>query len=129
MTRLQIPHRFKKSDPTRMKEGQLKLLKAPTIFEGKLPQQNTDWQTRLKSWKQMQTSKGTIKSLTERQTEIWNSGITSILALLQTAIEADQIQKQIEKTYIEACKRAAGLKILSELFVFEAPWNNFNDLI
>lgn len=112
-----------------MKEGQLKLLKAPTIFEGKLPQQNTDWQTRLKSWKQMQTSKGTIKSLTERQTEIWNSGITSILALLQTAIEADQIQKQIEKTYIEACKRAAGLKILSELFVFEAPWNNFNDLI
>jgi len=47
----------------------------------------------LKSWKQIQTSKGTIKSLTERKAEIWNSGITSILALLQTSIEFDQIQK------------------------------------
>jgi hypothetical protein len=39
----------------------------------------------------MQTSKGAIKSLTERKSEIWDSGITSILALLQTPIEAHDI--------------------------------------
>ena len=39
----------------------------------------------------MQTSKGSIISLTEMKTEIWDNGITSILALLQTAIESDQI--------------------------------------
>jgi hypothetical protein len=81
ITRLQIPLRFKKRDPTRQKDG-LKLLTAPSYMGDSVPKQKLDWQARLKQWKTKQTSKGTIKSFTDRKAEIWNSGITSILALL-----------------------------------------------
>ena len=63
----------------------------------------------------MQTSKGAIKNLTEIKSEIWSSGITSIVALLQTSIEKELIQMQVEKTYVDGCKRATGLKILKEM--------------
>jgi hypothetical protein len=65
-------------------------LSEPSSLQG-VPKAKLDWEARLKSWKQMQTSKGAIKSLTERKSEIWDSGITSILALLQTPIEAHDI--------------------------------------
>jgi len=128
MTRLNIPLRFKREDPTRMKDGQLLLLRAPSSFEG-LPKPKLDWEGRLKSWKQMQTSRGAIKSLTERRAEIWNSGITSILALLQTALDAQQIQKQVEKTYIDACRRTAGLKLVRDLVVREGPTSALQDVV
>jgi hypothetical protein len=50
MTRLNIPLRFKREDPTRMKAGQLLLLRAPSSFEG-LPKPKLDWEGRLKAWK------------------------------------------------------------------------------
>lgn len=127
MTRLNIPLRFKRRDPTRMKDGLLLMLRAPSSFEG-LPKPKLDWEARLKSWKQMQTSRGAIKSLTERKAEIWNSGITSILALLQTAVEAEQIQKQVEKTYIDSCRRTAGLKLIRNLVVNEGPIGHLQDV-
>jgi len=77
----------------------------------------------------MQTSKGSIKSFTERKADIWNSGITSILGLLQAPIESQQIQKQVEKTYVDCCKRAVGLKIMRELILNDAPWNHMNSVI
>jgi len=49
--------------------------------------QEVSWKDRLKSWRQMQTSKGAIKSFTERNKEIFDSSIMSILACLQTAIQ------------------------------------------
>jgi len=128
MTRLNIPLRFKRADPTRMKDGQLSLLRAPSSFEG-LPKPKLDWEGRLKAWKQMQTSRGAIKSLTERRAEVWNSGITSILALLQTAFDAQQIQKQVEKTYIDACRRTAGLKLVRDLVVREGPISALQDVV
>lgn len=128
LIRMHIPLHFRRRDPTRMGEGQLLLLRPPSSFEG-LPKPKLDWEGRLKAWKQMQTSKGTIKSLTERKADIWNSGITSILALLQTAIASEQIQKQVEKTYTNSCRRTAGLKIVRDLIAHDAPWSQHNDLV
>jgi len=95
LIKLNIPLNFKKKDLTTAKQGGLKMLRAPSTYEG-APKPTLDWEGRLKSWKQMQTSLGAIKSLTERKVEIWNSGITAILALLQTPIEASKIQEQVE---------------------------------
>jgi hypothetical protein len=120
LTKLNIPLKFKRKDPTRSKEASLQLLRPPNTFKD-LPKQKVDWEDRLKSWKKMQTSKGAIKSLTEIQAEIWNSGITSIMALLQTAIETEQIQKQVEEIFIDSCKRATGLKLIRELIMVDMP--------
>ena len=60
----------------------------------------------------MQTSKGAIKSFTERNKEIFDSSIMSILACLQTAIQTQKIKKQVETVFINGSKRVAGLKIL-----------------
>lgn len=90
MVKLNTPPKFKKQDPTKVKEGTLVLLRQPSSIKD-APKAKLDWQARLQSWKQMQTSKGAIRSLTERKSEIWDSGITSILALLQTAVEAKDI--------------------------------------
>jgi hypothetical protein len=92
MIKLNIPSRFRKREPTK-EGGNLLLIKAPTSFMDGIPKPKLDWEGRLKAWKQSQTSKGAIKSLTDRTAEIWNSGIISILALLQTPIESGEIQK------------------------------------
>lgn len=81
LTKLAIPLRFKKRDPTHTKDGHIMIMRAPSTF-GDLPEPQVDWEGRLKHWKQMQTSQGTIKSFTERKAEIWDSGILSILSLL-----------------------------------------------
>ena len=128
MIRLRVPLRFQRRDPTRSKDGQLMLLRAPSSF-AELPKPKLDWEGRLKTWKQMQTSQGAIKSLTERKAEIWNSGITSILALLQVPIESKQIQKQVEKTYTDSCRRAAGLKLIRELIQPDMPTGQLFDVI
>lgn len=128
LIKLNIPLNFKKKDLTTAKQGGLKMLRAPSTYEG-APKPTLDWEGRLKSWKQMQTSLGAIKSLTERKVEIWNSGITAILALLQTPIEASKIQEQVEQTYIDSCRRCAGFKLIKDLIVGEMPFSHLEDLI
>jgi len=129
LVRMNTPPGFKKDDPTRDGgEGQLILLKQPSYVGAQAPKAKLDWQARLKSWKQMQTSKGAIRSLGERKNEIWDSGITSILALLQAPIEARDIQKQVETRAIEACRRATGLKLLRDLILLDMPTPQFLDL-
>jgi hypothetical protein len=73
------------------------------------------WETRLKKWKEFQTSRGSIKTESERMAEIWSSGIASILALLQTDIDVERIQELVEKKLIDGSKRVAGLVLLTEL--------------
>jgi hypothetical protein len=125
---MNTPPGFKKDDATKDGEGQLILLKQPSYQGAQAPKAKLDWQARLKSWKQMQTSKGAIRSLSERKNEIWDSGITSILALLQAPIEARDIQKQVETRAIEACRRAAGLKLLRDLILLDMPTPQFLDV-
>lgn len=91
---MRTPPNFKKKDPTRMKEGKL-IINVPSNMAD-APKQKQDWQGKLKNWKQMQTSKGSITSFTEMKEEVWKSGITSIMALLQSPIESDSIRKQVE---------------------------------
>jgi hypothetical protein len=128
MIKLNVPSRFRKREPAK-EGGNLLLIKAPTSFMDGVPKPKLDWEGRLKSWKQSQTSKGAIKSLTDRTAEIWNSGITSILALLQTPIESGEIQKQVEKIYVNSCKRAVGLRFIRELIKLEMPLPQFYDIL
>ena len=77
----------------------------------------------------MQTSKGAIKSYTERTKEIFNSSVTSILACLQTAISSEKIKNQVEKVFINGCRRVAGLKLLAELLNLDLPQTHRFDLM
>jgi hypothetical protein len=70
-------------DPNKKKEGALLFINEPNRDE--IEQQKShefDWKDRLKQWRQMQTSKGAIKSFTERKKEIFDSSVMSILACL-----------------------------------------------
>ena len=69
----------------------------------------------------MQTSKGAIKSFTDRKKEIFDSAVTPILACLQSPINTQRIKKQVESVYINASKRIAGLKLLGHLMSLEIP--------
>ena len=69
----------------------------------------------------MQTSKGAIKSFTDRKKEIFDSSVMSILACLQTPINTQRIKKQVETVFLNGSKRVAGLKLLGELLNFELP--------
>jgi len=60
----------------------------------------------------MQTSKGAIKSFTDRKKEIFDSAVMSILACLQTPINTQRIKKQVESVFINGAKRVAGLRLL-----------------
>lgn len=96
LVKLNVPTRFKKKDATKGAGALLVLNKATSSVRvktgdgkqiEKLPEpKQMDWETRLKNWKSKQTSMGTIKSLTERQAEVWKAGISSIVALLQTPV-------------------------------------------
>ena len=77
----------------------------------------------------MQTSKGAIKSFTDRKKEIFDSSIMSILACLQTPISAQRIKKQVESVFLNASKRNAGLKLLGSLAELEMPRAHRYDLM
>ena len=130
LTRLNVPVRFRSKDHRVPKtlsvlhrtastlgrqesesEARLKESEAPDEVIGAA----SSWQTRLAKWREYQSSRGLISTLTERKTEIWNSGINSILALLQTDVEAERIQELIEKKIIDGSRRVAGLVLLKNL--------------
>jgi hypothetical protein len=85
LVKLQVPAAYLYKDASQKREGGLIMIKEPSLEEA---ESEFNWKDRLKSWRQMQTSKGAIKSYTERNKEIFNSSVTSILACLQTAISA-----------------------------------------
>jgi hypothetical protein len=69
----------------------------------------------MSKWREYQSSHGLISTLSARKKEIWDSGINSILALLQTDVEAEKIQELVEKKVIDGAKRVAGLVLLKDL--------------
>lgn len=77
----------------------------------------------------MQTSKGAIKSFTERNKEIFDSSVMSILSCLQTAINSQKIKKQVETVFLNGCKRVAGLHLLGDLLNFDLPQSHRYDLM
>ena len=92
LVKLQVPLAYLSKDSSLKKHGTLLLIKDPSNTENKEgASDEINWKDRLKSWRQMQTSKGAIKSFTERNKEIFDSSIMSILACLQTAINTQKI--------------------------------------
>ena len=75
----------------------------------------------------MQTSKGAIKSFTDRKKEIFDSSVMSVLACLQTPISAQRIKKQVESLFLNASKRNAGLKLLGDISNLDLPQNHRYD--
>lgn len=90
LVKLQVPASYLFQDPSKKKEGHILMIKEPSK-DGSEP--GFDWKDRLKSWKQMQTSKGSIKSFTDRKKEIFDSSVMSILSCLETPITAQRIRK------------------------------------
>lgn len=71
---------------------------------------------KLKSFKRIQSSKGTIKNFEEIDSkQIFNSSSGSILAYLQSHLEVNEIQKRIEQKFVNALNRYCGLKIMSNV--------------
>jgi hypothetical protein len=52
---------------------------------------------------------------------MFESGSTSVLAVLLSPIRVDKIQKRIEKHFLSASRRAVGLMILSKLMCLPVP--------
>jgi hypothetical protein len=131
---LQVPGVYLVKDPTKKKEGTLLIIKdtsqtKESVDGEAIPEPAFDWKDRLKSWRQMQTSKGAIKSFTDRKKEIFDSAVMSILACLQTPINTQRIKKQVESVFLNGAKRVAGLKLLGSLISMELPQNHRFDLI
>jgi hypothetical protein len=131
-----VPATYLFKDPTKKKEGHLLFIKDSSRQHdgesGQAPTQQQaeyDWKDRLKSWRQMQTSKGAIKSFTDRRKEIFDSAVTSILACLQSPINTQRIKKQVESVFINASKRIAGLKLLGSMMNLEMPKSHRLDVI
>ena len=91
MIKLNIPEGFKRLDPFMDDKEVVIFHRAPSSFRDE-PPPKLDLEEKLKQWKQMQTSKGAISSMTQLKDEIWNYGTTAIMSLLQTAIEVHHIQ-------------------------------------
>ena len=71
---------------------------------------------KLKSFKKIQSSKGSIKNYEELDTkEIFNSSGSSILAYLQCNLPLEDIKSKMEERYTDALNRYCGLKIMSNL--------------
>ena len=131
LIKLQVPRAYTIKDPTAKKEGTLLIIQEATQEPGQenKPREEYDWKNRLKSWKQMQTSKGAIKSFTDRKKEIFDSSVMSVLSCLQSPIGAQRIKKQVETVFVNATKRVAGLKLLGDVMNLELPLNHRYDLM
>lgn len=125
LVKLQVPASYLFKDPNKKKEGHLIFIKDHSRQQdaegNQQPQPEYDWKDRLKSWRQMQTSKGAIKSYTDRKKEIFDSSVMSVLACLQSPINTQRIKKQVETVFINASKRIAGLKLLGHMMNLELP--------
>jgi hypothetical protein len=71
---------------------------------------------KLKSFRKIQSSKGTIKTYDDIDSkEIFNSSGASILAYLQWFLTVDEIMPKVEEVNINALNRYCGLKIFSDI--------------
>jgi hypothetical protein len=81
LVKLRIPEVFKKPESQKLGSGKMILLKrSSSITEAE--KNKPDWKNRINNWKNMQRSKGSMKSFEDLKSEIWNNSIVSILTLL-----------------------------------------------
>ena len=71
---------------------------------------------RIKSIREIQTSKGTINNFEKlKNREVFNSCSTSVLAALQCSLTSEEILEAIELRFVNALNRYCGLKLFNEL--------------
>lgn len=69
----------------------------------------------MKNWRNKLKIGTKSKSISELQTEILRSDITSVLVLLQAEVDCACIKAVVEERHIKACRKVLGLKLLSDL--------------
>jgi hypothetical protein len=80
LVKLRVPEVFKKPESEKKANKMILLKRSSSI--GEAEKNKPDWKNRINNWKNMQTSKGSIKNFEDLKAEIWNNGIVSILTLL-----------------------------------------------
>lgn len=124
---MQVPDSMKTKEDDMTKE--FSILRAPSYFqelEGVSKEEkeslinndfddNEDWKSRLKHWRENQQSQGAIKDFTEVRKSIFDSASMSVLATLQTPISRDRIANKVETIFLNGCRRMAGLFLFSKL--------------
>ncbi len=92
LIQMKVPEAFLVKDQSKEK-GTLLLIKEAMgeamSKQGTSEGKEIDWKNRMKTWRTMMTSKGAIKSFTEKKKEIFESSVMSILAYLQAPISLD----------------------------------------
>ena len=89
-----------------------------------------DWKKKLHHWKQMQQSKGVIKSMDQtNQGGLFESVHTSVLSCLQSSISIKRLRKSVETVYLNAFQRVAGLKLIGTLMSLELVQLHSYDLM
>lgn len=122
MRKINVPVEFNKRDMTVNSEG-LNFIANKSLdldMKGQEPKQDQD----IKERNILLSKEGSITSLDILQKEIWQSGVSSILVLLQYPIEVSKLKESVEKTYLQASRRCAGFKLISAM-----PKSNSNNLV
>ena len=81
-----------------------------------------EWQKKLAKWRDMQQSKGIIKSMeVVGQTKLVDSLSANVLQVLQSAIHIKRLKKQVEQVFVSATQRVSGLKLIATLMSKDLP--------
>jgi hypothetical protein len=130
ISKMAVHSHYKFGDAGKQEAASLRLIKAPTYYEAAAKEgmeidkneikteeegQSSSWTERLKNWRQMQTTQGTIKDYKDLQKQAGAHGISAVLAYLQSPITSDSVKKHFESVMLNACRRTAGLNLLSQI--------------
>jgi len=89
-----------------------------------------EWKKKLHHWRQMQQSKGVIKSMDQtNQGGLFESVTTSVLAILQSTISLKSVKKSVETVYLNSTQRVAGLKLIGKLMNLELVRDHAFDIV
>ena len=81
-----------------------------------------EWKKKLDKWRDMQQSKGIIKSMDlVGSNKVVDSITGNVMQVLQSAIHMKKLKKQVEQVYVLATQRVAGLKLIANLMSKTLP--------
>jgi hypothetical protein len=81
-----------------------------------------EWKNRLNKWRDIQQSKGIIKSMEAvNNNKSLDSMSNNVLQVLQSAIHIKKLRKQLEQVYVLGAQRVAGLKLIATLMNKSIP--------
>lgn len=85
-------------------------------------EETEEWVRKLDKWRDMQQSKGIIKSMElVGSNKIVDSISTNVMQFLQSAVHLKKLKKQVETVFVSATQRVAGLKLIATLMSKDIP--------